>query len=150
MKWLTCNNHFVHSQYPNHVCKLNKSLYGLKQVPRQWFTCLYASLIQLGFTGSKTYTSLFYYNKNGQTIFCLVYVDDIILTGNDSTHVQSLINFLKQQFALKDLGTLHYFLGIEVLWSSNGVLLTQQKYIQDLIQKAKMDMANGISTPSCP
>ena len=77
-------------------------------------------------------------------------MDYIILIGNDYAHVQSLIDSLKQQFTLKDLGILYYFLGIKVLWSSHGVFFTQQKYTLDLLQKAKMDKANGISTPYYP
>ena len=73
---------FTHSQYPNHVCKLRKSLYGLKQAPRQWFRCLHDALIAIGFQGSQTDSSLFYYNHNGLVAYCLVYVDDIVLTGN--------------------------------------------------------------------
>jgi hypothetical protein len=68
--------------YPNYVCKLDKSLYGIKQAPRAWFAKLSKKLCELGFKGSKADTSLFYYNKNGVSIFILVYVDDIIVASS--------------------------------------------------------------------
>jgi len=73
----------------------------------------------------------------------LVYVDDIIFTGNNPSFIKSLVTKLKSEFCLKDLGSLDYFLGIEVRPQPNGALiLTQSKYIRDLLGKTKMDEAN--------
>jgi histone deacetylase 1/2 len=81
-------------------------------------------------------------------LIVLVYVDDIIITGSSLPHIQKLITKLNAEFALKQLGTLDYFLGIEVFHLANGaLLLSQAKYIRDLLSKAKMDTANGMSTP---
>jgi hypothetical protein len=69
-------------EYPNHVCRLHKSIYGLKQAPRAWFTRLSQALLNLGFCGSQVDHSLFTYHLDSVHVFLLVYVDDIILTGN--------------------------------------------------------------------
>ncbi|KAK9054204.1 hypothetical protein SSX86_025282 [Deinandra increscens subsp. villosa] len=75
---------FVNIEHPDYVCKLHKSLYGLKQAPRAWFDKLTAALHHLGFKGSKTDPSLFIYNYKGTIIYFLIYVDDIIITGNNT------------------------------------------------------------------
>jgi hypothetical protein len=93
---------FVHSQYPNHVCLLHKSLYGLKQAPRAWFEKLSTCLISIGFTCSKADSPLFIYRHDTNFIILLVYVDDVIITGNNSTFISSLTQRLNKDFALKD------------------------------------------------
>nr|KYP37002.1 hypothetical protein KK1_041843 [Cajanus cajan] len=81
-------------------------------------------------------------------VYLLVYVDDIIITGNSSQFTQQLINQLNSIFSLKQLSKLDYFLGIEVRHLQNGsVLLTQSKYIRDLLQRTNMLEANAISSP---
>ena len=108
---------------PRFVCKLEKALYGLKQAPRAWYARLCAKLIALGFIPSKADTSLFYYSKGGHTIFVLVYVDDIIVASSSQKATGALLKDLEQEFALKDLGNLHYFLGIEVNKLGDGLNL---------------------------
>jgi histone deacetylase 1/2 len=130
------------------VCKLNKALYGLKQAPRAWFDRLKSALVSYGFTASKCDPSLFMMKTGTVHIMVLVYVDDIIVTGSSMTHIQQLISTLNAEFALKQLGTLDYFLGIEVFHLNNGdILLSQAKYIRDLLAKVKMDSSNGMPTP---
>ena len=100
---------FVHPSFPNHMWKLHKA-YGLKQAPRAWFSRLSQRLLALGFHGSKSNTSLFIQNSGTDLIFFLIYVDDIIVTGNNSTSIARLIQALQADFALKDLRPLHFFL----------------------------------------
>nr|KAJ0202832.1 hypothetical protein LSAT_V11C500269820 [Lactuca sativa] len=88
--------------------------------PRAWFTKLSTALHQLGFYGSKTDPSLFILNSSGSLVYLLVYVDDIIITGNNSTVVASIIQKLNSLFSLKDIGQLHYFLGVEVVHQGLG------------------------------
>jgi histone deacetylase 1/2 len=94
---------------PNYVCKLDKALYGLKQAPRAWYARLCSKLVQLRFTPSKADTSLFYYNRGGIVMFVLVYVDDIIVASSSLESTKALLKDLENDFALKDLGDLHYF-----------------------------------------
>lgn len=103
---------FVHPEFPSHVCKLKKAIYGLKQAPRAWFHRFSSFLLSFGFICSPTDTSMFIYNYQGQVIILLLYVVDIVLTGNSLPTLHSFIALLSRQFAMKDLGHLHYFLGV--------------------------------------
>ena len=75
---------FINPAHPNHVCKLHRSIYGLKQAPRAWFSRLSSYLVTLGFVGSKSDTSLFLRRVWTDLLLVLIYVDDIIIIGNDS------------------------------------------------------------------
>jgi len=118
---------------PNQVCRLLKSLYGLKQASRQWYSKLSLSLIAFGFTQSKDDYSLFTKVAGTSFLALLVYVDDIIVTGNCSSSIASLKTFLHKQFQIKDLGCLRYFLGLEVARSPTGIHLCQRKYALDIL-----------------
>jgi len=133
--------------FPNYVCKLDKSLCGLKQAPRAWFSRLSNKLHALGFHGSKADTSLFFYKQDDVIIYFLVYVDDIIAVSSSDMAIDRLLLNLQDDFALKDLGPLHYFLGIEVSDCSGELLLTQAKYAKDLIYKAGMKDCKPMHTP---
>ena len=146
--YMTQPEGFVNSQYPTHVCKLVKALYGLKQAPRAWFEKLKFIVLKWGFIESKADASLFIYSCHNQFLALLVYVDDIILTGSDLSLIDKLIKDLHTSFALKDLGDLHYFLGIEVFRDATGLYLTQSKCITDLLAKNHMINCKPCSTPA--
>ena len=138
---------FLDSTCPNYVCKLHKSIYGLKQAPRAWYKELRDFILSLGFISSKSDTSLFFYHHGSTIIYFLVYVDDLLVTGNDDKAITSFITNLSQRFSSKDLGLLHYFLGVEAVTTSEGLFLCQHKYIRDLLQRTGMDGAKDIHTP---
>jgi hypothetical protein len=138
---------YVDLNFPHHVCKLDKALYDLKQAPRAWYSKLSAKLVPHRFQVSKVDTSLFIYNKPGVTIFLLVYVDDIIVTSSSQAAVTALLDDLRSHFALKDLGDLHYFLGIQVTRRSYGLCLSQEKYVVEVLQKAGMHKCKLVKTP---
>ncbi|KAK9073175.1 hypothetical protein SSX86_007499 [Deinandra increscens subsp. villosa] len=138
---------FVDPKYPNHVCLLHKALYGLKQAPRAWFQRLSAFLIQSGFTCSRADPSLFVFKRDTCILYLLVYVDDLILTGNQEATIDSFITRLHDEFAIKDLGELSYFLGLEVTSHDSGLFLSQSKYATDILDRAKMLDAKPMSTP---
>ncbi|XP_062088603.1 uncharacterized mitochondrial protein AtMg00810-like [Humulus lupulus] len=121
---------------PNLVCRLRKSLYGLKQAPRCWFAKLVTTLKGYDFLQSYFDYSLLTYTKDGVQLNVLVYVDDLIVSGNNSAALQAFKAYLSDWFCMKDLGTLKYFLGIEVARSSFGFLLCQRKYTLDIITEA--------------
>jgi hypothetical protein len=126
---------------------LIKPFYGLKQVPQAWYSRLSSKLQQIGFKSSKADTSLFIYHKKGVSIYLLIYVDDIIMASSNSAAADALLQELREEFALKDLGELSYFLGIEVNKVRDGLLLTQGKYASDLLEKARMMNCKFVSTP---
>jgi hypothetical protein len=101
---------FVSAEFPSYHCKLDKALYGLKQAPCAWYSRLSDKLQSLGFLPFKAGISLFHYHKGSITIFLLIYVDDIIIASSSSPAVDALLRDLKSDFALKDMGSLHYFL----------------------------------------
>ena len=138
---------FENANSPNSICKLDKAIYGLKQAPRAWYSKLSSKLIDLGFKMSKSDASLFIYRKGQVTMFMLIYVDDIIVTSTSSEAVSALLQDLKKEFALKDLGDLHYFLGIEVTKCKDGILLSQEKYAQDILNRVGMDKCKPSPTP---
>lgn len=124
------------------VCKLCKSLYDLRQAPRAWFNKLASTLAMFGFVKAKSDSSLFVRSSASSVTYVLAYVDDIIVTGSDSSALTQLITQLHHQFALKDMGSLHYFLGIQVDTSSSDQLVFRQtKYIDDLLVKSSMTHA---------
>jgi histone deacetylase 1/2 len=138
---------FENSQTPHFICKLDKALYGLKQAPRAWFSRLSNKLYSLGFVPSKADTSLFLFNKSGIIIYVLIYVDDIIVTSSSDKAIGALLHDLRDDFALKDLGPLHFFLGIEVKQTYDGLRLTQEKYAADILTKVGMLQCTTAPTP---
>ncbi|XP_072053949.1 uncharacterized protein [Arachis hypogaea] len=132
---------------PNLVCKLTKSLYGLKQASRQWNIKLSAALADLGFTPSENDHSLF--TKSTSTTFTaiLVYVDDLVLAGDDLSEIQAVKMFLDDKFKIKDLGLLKFFIGMEVARNNAGIALYQRKYALDLITDCGLLGAKPASTP---
>lgn len=77
----------------------------------------------------------------------LIYVDDIVITSSNITAISQLISALHSSFALKDLGPLHYFLGVEATWHNDGLHLSQQRYIHDILTKTNMLLVKPVSTP---
>ncbi|XP_043714634.1 uncharacterized mitochondrial protein AtMg00810-like [Telopea speciosissima] len=104
-------------------------------------------LLRLGFHGSKTDTSLFIRHTGRHVCYILIYVNDIIITGSDTDMVTSLRQQLSREFSIKDLGKLHFFLGIEVVPHSRGLVLTQSRYISDLLKRTGMVDCKSVKTP---
>ncbi|MCH87512.1 LTR retrotransposon like protein, partial [Trifolium medium] len=125
-----------HPPTSGHVCRLRKSLYGLRQAPRCWFSKLAGALKRYGFEQSYADYSLFTLHKGSIQVNVLIYVDDLIISGNNNTAIQTFKQYLNTCFHMKDLGTLKYFLGIEVARSPTGLFLCQRKYALDIISEA--------------
>lgn len=136
---------FLGPNVPAHVYKRRKSLYWLKQSPRAWFTCLSNHLLGLGFNGSKNGSLLFIWHHGQQTLLILVYINDINLTGPHQLNAE--MHYLCHDFPIKDLGPLHYCLGVKVIKIGPNLHLLQIKYIRDLLLRSKMDGVKPCHTP---
>ncbi|RVW83569.1 Copia protein [Vitis vinifera] len=139
---------FEESMAKNQVCKLQKSLYGLKQSPRAWFDRFTKAVLKLGYKQGQADHTLFVKKSHaGKLAILIVYVDDIILSGNDMGELQNLKKYLSEEFEVKDLGNLKYFLGMEVARSRKGIVVSQRKYILDLLKETGMLGCKPIDTP---
>jgi hypothetical protein len=117
---------FLDSSHPAHVCRLQKSLYGLKQAPRAWFHRFTTFITSIGFSTSKSDSSLFILHHDTSVAYLLLYVDDIILTANTTSLLNTIIHSLHSEFSMSDLGDIHHFLGINVHRTHDGLFLSQQ------------------------
>jgi hypothetical protein len=100
---------FVDYVLPSYMCRLLKSLYGLKQDPRAWYSYLSDFLFFIGFHTFKVDTSLFIFNVDVDICYLIVYVDDILLTSSNSTMLHRLIQLLSLEFKLRELGIVYLF-----------------------------------------
>ena len=140
----------VSTSKPNQVCKLSKSLYGLKRTSRKWYEKLTRLLITNGYQQATSDASLFTKKTFDNFTVLLVYVDDIILAGDSISEITFIKNALYQDFKIKDLGTLKYFLGLEVAHSQSGISLCKRKYCLDLLHDSGLLSSKPVSTPFDP
>ena len=120
-----------------HVCKLKKALYGLKQAPRAWYERIDSFLASMGFIKSKVDPNLYLKVIEDEPVILLLYVDDLFLTGNKKQIMENKKR-LAEEFEMKDLGLMHYFLGLEVWQSSEGIFLNQGKYAVEILKRFNM------------
>ena len=132
---------------PSKVCRLKKSLYGLKQAPRCWFAKLTSALKTFGVKQSYADYSLFTYIKDGKSLRVLVYVDDLVIAGNDLVMLEKFKVYLSKCFKMKDLGEMKYFLGIEIARGPQGMFLSQRKYALDIVAEAGLLGFKPVTTP---
>ncbi|PKU78440.1 Retrovirus-related Pol polyprotein from transposon TNT 1-94 [Dendrobium catenatum] len=134
---------------PNHVCLLHKAIYGLKQAPHQWYNMFTLSLTSLGFTHSKSDPSILIFHKNSTQIYILVYVNNILITGNNDNEISALIKQLNQSYALKHLGHVHNVLCIKIQSDSNRYFLSQPHYANSILQLIGHANCKPTTNPAC-
>lgn len=132
------------------VCKLNKSLYGLKQASRQWYAKLSSALLEVGFVQSYSDSTLFTKAEGDSFLAVLIYVDDILLASNNNDIVKDFKVFLSSRFRIKDLGPLKFFLGIEIARSKKGVHICQRHYALELLKETGTLGSKPRTTPLDP
>lgn len=131
----------------NQVCRLRKSLCGLKQASRQWNHKFTVIMDSAKYKQSQHDHSLFMKHDFSCITLLLVYLDDIIITGNDIVSIETLNTLLHSKLHIRDLGHLKYFLGVEIAQSTQGIYLTQRKYALEIISDSGISGAKPFDTP---
>ena len=127
------------------MCRLKIALYGLKQAPRDWYTRIESYFTGLGFTKSEVDLNLYHIVVEGKLLIIVLYVDDLILTS-DELLIHSCKEDLAKEFEMKDLGLLHYFLGLEIWQRKGGLFVSQGKYAWEILEKFHMQGYKPIDT----
>ena len=139
---------FFDDQGNKKVYKLNKSIYGLKQSPRAWFGRFSQVLRRHGYSqGHADHTMFYKHSVDGKIVILIVYIDDIIFTRDDIDGMEKLKRVLANEFEVKDLGFLRYFLGMEVARTTQGIVVCQRKFTPDLLEETGMLGCKAIDTP---
>lgn len=133
----------------NKVCLLNKSLYGLRESPRDWYECFHEFMTKTNFTRSRYDYCLYKSNAHGNPIYVILYVDDLLIFGTDKTDIEEMKQKLSKKFQMKDLGQVRNYLGIEVEYYPNKrkMFLSQEKYINSLAERYDVIQSKRFNTP---
>ncbi|GKD26202.1 retrovirus-related pol polyprotein from transposon TNT 1-94 [Tanacetum coccineum] len=126
---------FASSEFPNHVCKLEKGLYGLKQDPRAWYEILSTFLTEHKFVRGKIDNTLFVYKTQTDVILVQIFIDDIIFGSANSKLCKQFAKLMTQRYEMRMMGFLTYFLGFQIKQSERGISINQEKYVKDLLKK---------------
>nr|GEX21089.1 reverse transcriptase domain-containing protein [Tanacetum cinerariifolium] len=137
------SEHFKHGE----ACRLKKSLYGLKRSPKAWIGRFTLAMKRYGFKQSNSDHTVFLKNRKNRVTCLIIYVDDMVITGNDEEEIKRLKEGLFIEFEMNDLGNLKYFLGIKVFRSPKGIFICQKKYILDLLAEIGMINCKPADTP---
>jgi hypothetical protein len=138
---------FLKPGFEHLVCKLHKSLYGLKQSPRAWYARLHAALLAWNLLQSHSDPNLYYAHIGNDTIALLVYVDDIFLTGSNPQLLTQLKSHLHQNFKTKDLGPITRYLGVQFKRTPHSLRMHQTEYALSILQQFGMDTCKPSMTP---
>eukprot|EP00253_Pinus_taeda_P030275 PITA_30275 len=130
------------------VCRLKKALYGLKQAPRAWYSRIDYYLLENGFEKCEGEPTLYIKEKDGKLLIVVLYVDDVIFTGNDDYLIENFKTVIKEEFEMTDMGLLSYFLGIEVEQNENGIFISQAKYVNEVLDIFNMQESKAEITPT--
>ena len=128
------------------MCRLKKALYGLKQAPQTWYGRIDSFLMSLGFTKSKVDPNLYFKVEDGNQVIFLLYMDDLFLKSDEELILDSKRK-LAVEFEMKDLNTMHYFLGLEVWQKPSKIILSQGKYPMDILKRFRMMDCKSMTTP---
>ncbi|GJR83068.1 retrovirus-related pol polyprotein from transposon TNT 1-94 [Tanacetum coccineum] len=141
---------FESSGFPDHVCKLDKAFYGLKQTPKAWYENLYNFLIQNKFARGRIYKTLFIYKSKGDVLLVQVYVDDIIFGSTSYKLCKQLEKLMTNKFKMSMMGELTYFLGLQIKENDKGISICQEQYIRILLKKYEISDSFSVKTPMVP
>eukprot|EP00253_Pinus_taeda_P015702 PITA_15702 len=132
----------------NKVCRLKKALYGMKQTPRAWYSRIDSYLLENEFDKCEGEPTVYIKEKDGKLLIFVLYVDDVIFTGNDVYLIENFKTVMKEEFEMTDIGLLSYFLGIEVDQNENGIFISQAKYVNEVLGRFNMQDCKAAITPT--
>jgi hypothetical protein len=138
---------FKSEEYPNHIYKLHKVFYGLKQALKAWYECLRDFLIENGFRIGKADSTLFTRMMGKDLFVCQIYVDDIIFVSTNKSFCDEFSKIMTDRFKMSMMGVLTFFLGFQIKQAKEGTFISQTKYTRDILKKYGMDNVNPIKTP---
>jgi transposase InsO family protein len=140
---------FVKTGQENMVCKLNKSLYGLKQASRAWYQKMDEALLKLHFSRLQADPCIYLLRKSAVILYIALYVDDLLLLCNHLDELNALKQQLSQQFEMKDLGEAHFILGIQIERDrkAHTLSITQRNYIKKVVERFDMAESKPVATP---
>eukprot|EP00253_Pinus_taeda_P009660 PITA_09660 len=130
------------------VCRLKKALYGLKQAPRVWYSRIDSYLLENEFEKCDGEPTVYIKENDGKLLIVVLYVDDVIFTGNDVYLIENFKTVMKEEFEMTNMGLLRYFLGIEVNENENGIFISQAKYVNEVLGKFNMQECKATITPT--
>jgi hypothetical protein len=136
-------------QQANYVCKLNKSLYGLKQAGRAWNKKMHTALVELSFTSLHSDSCVYIQRNSGAVMYVLVYVDDLLLVTNDTARLTNTKAALSSRFDMKDMGEAHFILGVQIRRdrAKRQLFLSQAEYIRTVLERFGMQDCRPTATP---
>ncbi|GBM89165.1 Retrovirus-related Pol polyprotein from transposon TNT 1-94 [Araneus ventricosus] len=141
---------YIEAGQEQKVCKLNKAIYGLKQAARAWHLKIGESLIKYGFEQSKADPCLFKFANNGNPMYIIVYVDDLLIAGKEED-IRKIIKELEEEYELKNLGEVNYYLGINIERTKEGnFALNQKNKIEEIVEKFNLKEAKPTNIPMDP
>eukprot|EP00253_Pinus_taeda_P036216 PITA_36216 len=129
------------------VCRLKKALYGLKQAPRAWYSRIDFYLLENEFDKCEGEPTVYIKEKDGKILIVVLYIDDVIFTGNDDYLIKNFKSVMKEEFEMTDMGLLRYFLGIEVDQNENGIFISQARYVNEVLERFNMQEFMAAITP---
>ncbi|KAI3702728.1 hypothetical protein L6452_28480 [Arctium lappa] len=138
---------FENPSYPDRVYKLKKTLYGLHQAPRAWYDTLSSYLLENGFERGVIDKTLFIKRKKKDILLVQIYVDDIIFGSTRDNMCKEFEELMYQRFKMSSMGELTFFLGLQVQQKSDGIFISQSKYVQDILTKFGFSDSKPTSTP---
>jgi hypothetical protein len=129
------------------VCRLKKSLYGLKQDPRAWYPNMDSYLLSQNFVRCKSDPNVYILRTVDSLLLLVLYVDDLLITGCSTSEIATVKRILRDRFFMMDMGPLHFFLGLEISQDASGIKLSQAKYARDLLERFHMTNCKSTPTP---
>ncbi|KAJ1691811.1 hypothetical protein LUZ63_015966 [Rhynchospora breviuscula] len=138
---------FVDHFNPDHVFKLHKTLYDLKQAPRAWYGRLCTFLLDNSFASGKMDTTLFTKKRDDHLLLVQIYVNDIIFGSTNATLAQEFSSLMSSEFEMSMMGELNFFLGLQIKQLQDGIFISQIKYAKELIKKFGVEDSKSLDTP---